>query len=74
MFGEDLDRLRRSARTSLAWSIRSGRGRRQVGTNERSALFRMRIRRDEIARYGINASQVLDVVRTMAGVRAGEVP
>ena len=35
--------------------------------------LRVRIRRDEIARYGINASQVLDVVRTMGGRPVGEV-
>jgi cobalt-zinc-cadmium resistance protein CzcA len=33
----------------------------------------MKIRRDEIARYGISASQVLDVVQTMGGRTVGEV-
>ena len=35
--------------------------------------MRVRINRDEIARYGINASQVLDVVETMGGRQVGEV-
>ena len=35
--------------------------------------LRVRIKRDEIARYGINASQVLDVVQTMGGREVGEV-
>jgi cobalt-zinc-cadmium resistance protein CzcA len=36
-------------------------------------FLRVKIRRDAIARYGINASQVLDVVQTMGGRGVGEV-
>lgn len=36
-------------------------------------FLRVKIRRDEIARYGINASQVLDVVQTVGGRGVGEV-
>jgi len=36
-------------------------------------FLRVKIRRDEIARYGINASQVLDVVQTMGGRLVGDV-
>jgi cobalt-zinc-cadmium resistance protein CzcA len=36
-------------------------------------FLRVKIRRDEIARYGINASQVLDVVQTLGGRIAGDV-
>ena len=36
-------------------------------------FLRVKIRRDEIARYGINASQVLDVVQAMGGRAVGQV-
>jgi cobalt-zinc-cadmium resistance protein CzcA len=35
--------------------------------------LRIKIRREEIARYGINAGDVLDVVRTMGGRQVGDV-
>ena len=49
-------------------------GRCQAGADRWApAICALKIRRDEIARYGINASQVLDVVQTIGGREVGEV-
>ena len=74
VFGEDLDQLRRVG-TEIVSVVNQIPGAADVKLEQTAGLpyLRMRIRRDEIARYGINASQVLDAVRTMGGRPVGEV-
>ena len=74
VFGEDLDQLRREG-TEIVGVVNQIPGAADVKLEQTAGLpyLRMRIRRDEIARYGINASQVLDAVRTMGGRPVGEV-
>jgi hypothetical protein len=73
LFGEDLNELRRVGADIVRVLRGAGRGRRQAGADSGLPFLRMKIRRDEIARYGISASQVLDVVQTMGGRTVGEV-
>jgi cobalt-zinc-cadmium resistance protein CzcA len=74
LYGDDLDELRRAGAgiTSIVSGIR---GAADVKLEQTGGLpfLRVKIRRDEIARYGINASQVLDVVETVGGRQVGEV-
>ena len=74
VFGEDLDQLRRVG-NEIVGVVGSVAGAADVKLEQTAGLpyLRLRIRRDEIARYGINASQVLDAVRTMGGRPVGEV-
>ena len=74
LFGEDLDQLRRIGQ-QITTVVSRVPGAADVKLEQTGGLpyLRVRIRRDEIARYGINASQVLDVVRTMGGREVGEV-
>ncbi len=74
LFGDDLDELRRTG-TDIVRVVAGVPGAADVKLEQTGGLpyLRVKIRRDEIARYGINASQVLDVVETMGGRRAGEV-
>ncbi len=74
VFGEDLDQLRRVG-NDVVGVVDGIAGAADVKLEQTAGLpyLRLRIRRDEIARYGINASQVLDAVRTMGGRPVGEV-
>ncbi len=74
VFGEDLDQLRRVG-DQIVGVVGGVAGAADVKLEQTAGLpyLRVRIRRDEIARYGINASQVLDAVRTMGGRPVGEV-
>ena len=74
LFGEDLDELRRIG-ADITRVVSGVRGAADVKLEQTSGLpfLRVKIRRDEIARYGINASQVLDVVQAMGGRAVGEV-
>ena len=74
LFGEDLDELRRVG-GDIARVTGGVPGAADVKLEQTGGLpyLRLKIRRDEIARYGINASQVLDVVRTIGGREVGEV-
>ncbi len=74
LFGEDLDELRRVG-ADITRVVSGVAGAQDVKLEQTSGLpfLRVKIRRDDIARYGINASQVLDVVRTMGGRTVGEV-
>ncbi|MGE3512161.1 MAG: efflux RND transporter permease subunit, partial [Vicinamibacterales bacterium] len=74
LFGENLDQLRRSGE-QIVVAVAQVPGAADVKVEQTAGLpyLRVRIRRDEIARYGINASQVLDVVRTIGGRPVGEV-
>ncbi len=74
LFGEDLDQLRRAG-TDIVGVVRQVPGAADVKLEQTAGLpyLRLRIRRDEIARYGINASQVLDTIQAMGGRGVGEV-
>ncbi|MEQ1870914.1 MAG: CusA/CzcA family heavy metal efflux RND transporter [Vicinamibacterales bacterium] len=74
LFGEDLDELRRIG-ADITRVVSGVRGAADVKLEQTSGLpfLRVKVRRDEIARYGINASQVLDVVQAMGGRAVGEV-
>jgi len=74
VFGEDLDQLRQIG-TEIVGVVNQVPGAADVKLEQTAGLpyLRLRIRREEIARYGINASEVLDAVRTMGGRPVGEV-
>jgi cobalt-zinc-cadmium resistance protein CzcA len=74
LFGEDLDELRRVG-ADIARVVSAVPGAADVKLEQTTGLpfLRVKIRRDEIARYGINAAQVLDVVEAMGGRTVGEV-
>ena len=74
LYGEDLEELKATAE-EIATVTRRVPGAAEVKVEQTAGLpsLRIRVRRDEIARYGINASQVLDVVATMGGNTLGQV-
>jgi cobalt-zinc-cadmium resistance protein CzcA len=74
LVGDDLDELRRTGEAITAIVSRVP-GAADVKLEQTGGLpfLRVKIKRDEIARYGINASQVLDVVQAMGGRKVGEV-
>jgi cobalt-zinc-cadmium resistance protein CzcA len=74
LFGEDLDELR-GVGADIARVVSAVPGAADVKLEQTTGLpfLRVKIRRDEIARYGINAAQVLDVVQAMGGRTVGEV-
>ena len=74
LFGDDLDELRRYG-DEIRRVVEQVPGASDAKLEQTAGLpfLRVKIRRDEIARYGINASQVLDVVQTLGGRIAGDV-
>ena len=74
LFGEDLAELERVG-AEITRVVSAVPGAADVKLEQTGGLpyLRIRIKRDEIARYGINASQVLDVVETIGGRQVGEV-
>ena len=74
IFGDDLDELRRTG-ADVTRVVARVAGAADVKLEQTGGLpfLRIKIRRDNIARYGINASDVLDVVRTIGGREVGEV-
>jgi cobalt-zinc-cadmium resistance protein CzcA len=74
LFGDDLDELRRYG-DEIRRVVERVPGASDAKLEQTAGLpfLRVKIRRDEIARYGINASQVLDVVQTLGGRIAGDV-
>lgn len=74
LYGDDLDQLRRVG-ADITRVVSGVAGAADVKLEQTGGLpfLRVKIRRDEIARYGINASQVLDVVQTMGGREVGDV-
>lgn len=74
VFGEDFEQLRRIG-GDIARVVGQVPGAADVKLEQTGGLpyLRVRIRRDEIARYGINAADVLDVVRTLGGREVGDV-
>ena len=74
LYGEDLDTLKRLG-DQLAAALSKVRGAADVKAEQVAGLpvARIRVDRDAIARYGINAKQVLDVVETIGGREVGTV-
>jgi len=74
LFGEDFEQLRRVG-GEIAAAVGRVPGAADVKLEQTGGLpyLRVRVRRDEIARYGINAADVLDVVRTIGGREVGDV-
>ncbi len=74
LFGDELSELRRVG-DRIARVVSQVPGAQDVKVEQTGGLpyLRVKIRREEIARYGINASQVLDVVQAMGGRVVGEV-
>ncbi len=74
VYGEDLDVLKRKADEIVA-AVSQVRGASDTKAEQIAGLpyLRIRIDRAQIARYGINASQVLDVVEAIGGKTVGEV-
>ncbi len=74
LYGEDLDVLKRKAAEIVA-AVSEVRGAMDTKAEQIAGLpyLRIRIDRAEISRYGINASQVLDVVEAMGGKTVGQV-
>ncbi len=74
LYGDDLDTLKRIG-NQIAAVVRRVPGAADVQAEQTGGLpyIRMKIRRDRIARYGINASDVLDAISIMGGKQVGQV-
>ena len=74
LYGEDLDQLR-SLGDDIVAAVSKVPGAADVKLEQTGGqpYLRVRIKRDVIARYGINVAQVLDVVQTMGGRNVGTV-
>lgn len=74
LFGEDLDILREKAE-QMVRAVSKVKGAADVKAEQTGGLpyLRVEIRRDQIARYGINARDVLDAVEAIGGKEVGQV-
>jgi cobalt-zinc-cadmium resistance protein CzcA len=74
LFGEDLELLKHKA-DEIAAAVAQVPGAFDTKAEQVAGLpnLRIRINRESIARYGINASQVLDVVEGLGGKNVGQV-
>jgi cobalt-zinc-cadmium resistance protein CzcA len=74
VYGEDLDVLNRKA-AEIEGVLHTVRGATETRAERVAGLpyLRIHIRRDEIARHGLNASDVLDTVEAMGGKVVGQV-
>jgi cobalt-zinc-cadmium resistance protein CzcA len=74
VYGDDLTLLRQDAE-KIAAIVRKIPGAADVRTERVAGLpyLRIHIRRDAIARHGLNASDVLDTIETIGGKAAGQV-
>ena len=74
LYGDDLDILKRKA-DEIVGVVAQVKGAADTKAEQIAGLpfLRIRIDRAAIARYGINASQVLDVVESMGGKEVGQV-
>src|SRR6266540_4204236 len=69
--GPDLKKLRELARQTLAMLRRTpGAADTSIEQEDEQAQLRIRVKRDEVARYGINVSDVQDVIELAIGGRA----
>lgn len=74
LYGEDLDTLKRKA-DEIVKAVSQVNGAADTKAEQIAGLpyLRIRVDRTAIARYGINASQVLDVVEALGGKTVGQV-
>ena len=74
VFGDDLDTLK-SVAEEIARVTRGVPGAEEVKVEQTAGLpfLRIRVLREQIARYGINASQVLEAVETLGGRTVGQI-
>jgi cobalt-zinc-cadmium resistance protein CzcA len=74
LYGEDLETLA-SKGEELAAVLDTIPGAADVGTERVAGLpyLKARVRRDQLARFGVNARQVLDVVEAIGGVEVDQV-
>jgi len=74
LYGEDLDMLRNKA-DEVVRVVSAVPGAADVKAEQTGGLpyLRIQIRRDQIARYGINARGVLDAIETIGGKEVGQV-
>ena len=74
LFGSDLDLLRQKA-DEIVRVVSQVKGAADVKAEQTGGLpyLRVEVRRDQIARYGINARDVLDAVETIGGKEVGQV-
>lgn len=74
LYGDDLQTLALKAE-EIAAVLDSIPGAADVGTEQTAGLpyLKVRVKRDQLARYGINARQVLDVVEAIGGVEVDQV-
>ncbi len=74
LYGDDLDELKRKG-DELAAALRQVPGAADVQAQQIAGLpsLRVVIKRDALARYGINARQVLDAVASVGGITVGQV-
>ncbi len=74
LYGDDLETLQRIG-NEIAGVVSQVPGAADVQPEQTGGLpyIQVKIRRDQIARYGINAGDVLDAVATIGGKDAGEV-
>ncbi len=74
IYGPDLDELRRlSLEVKRVISGIQGQADIKTPTAGRLPLLRIKVRRDQLARYGIKASEVLDVVSALGGTTVGTI-
>lgn len=74
VYGDDLRHLKQKA-DEIVGVLQAIPGAADVKAEQTEGLplFRVRLNRDALARYGINASQVLDVIETIGGKQVGTV-
>ncbi len=74
IYGPDLDELRRlSLEVKRVISGIRGSADIKTPTAGRLPMLRIKVRRDQLARYGIKASEVLDVVGSLGGITVGTI-
>lgn len=74
LYGEDLDTLRRTA-DQIAATVAKVRGAADVRAERVAGLpyLRIRLRRDELARHGLDAASVLDTIESIGGKTVGTI-
>ncbi|MFV1967790.1 MAG: efflux RND transporter permease subunit, partial [Pirellulaceae bacterium] len=74
LYGDDLDTLKEVG-NKIAAVVRQVPGAADVQAEQTGGLpyIQMRVRRDQLARYGINASDVLDAISIIGGKEVGQI-
>ncbi len=74
VFGDDLDEIKKKA-DAVAEVLQSIKGNADLNTEQITGqpMLRVQVKQDEIARYGVSAKAVLDLVESVGSVKLGEV-